>query len=86
MNFDAVIHIFIQTKYFLNRLANGRPHTRAISQPLRSGQQPVAPQAILSPLKAAKVSTTIAAAHNKEKDSVPTKRTTRTTSITKRYD
>ncbi|GLH16020.1 Dual specificity protein phosphatase CDC14A, partial [Gryllus bimaculatus] len=49
-------------------LEDGRPHTRAKSQPLRSGQPSPAPQTILSPLKATKVSTTIVAAHNKEKD------------------
>ncbi|PSN49835.1 Dual specificity protein phosphatase CDC14A [Blattella germanica] len=60
-------------------LEDGRPHTRAKSQPFRSGQQQQMPHTILSPLKAAKVSSTIVAAHNKDKDAVSTKRTSRTT-------
>ncbi|XP_068082597.1 dual specificity protein phosphatase CDC14C isoform X1 [Anabrus simplex] len=71
------------------RLEDGRPHTRAKSQPLRSGQQSQSPQTILSPLKAAKVSSTIVAAHNKEKEkdkeTVSTKRPLRTpTAVAKR--
>ncbi|GLH16021.1 Dual specificity protein phosphatase CDC14A, partial [Gryllus bimaculatus] len=72
-------------------LEDGRPHTRAKSQPLRSGQPSPAPQTILSPLKATKVSTTIVAAHNKEKDKekerevASAKRPSRTpTTVTKR--
>lgn len=67
-------------------LEDGRPHTRAKSQPFRSGQQQQMPNTILSPLKAAKVSSTIVAAHNKDKETVSTKRTSRnTTAVTKRY-
>ncbi|KAJ9580983.1 hypothetical protein L9F63_023844, partial [Diploptera punctata] len=66
-------------------LEDGRPHTRAKSQPFRSGQQQQMPHTILSPLKAAKVSSTIVAAHNKDKESVSAKRTSRTTTaVTKR--
>jgi len=44
------------------------------------------PHTILSPLKAAKVSSTIVAAHNKDKEAASTKRTSRTTTaMTKRY-
>ncbi|XP_049780988.1 dual specificity protein phosphatase CDC14C-like isoform X1 [Schistocerca cancellata] len=65
-------------------LEDGRPHTRAKSQPLRSGQ-PAQSQAILSPLKATKVSTAIVVSHNKDKDVVPSKRPSRTpSSVTKR--
>ncbi|PNF28885.1 hypothetical protein B7P43_G03853 [Cryptotermes secundus] len=60
-------------------LEDGRPHTRARSQPFRSGQQQQIPHTILSPLKAAKVSSTIVAAHNKDKETVSAKRTSRTT-------
>jgi hypothetical protein len=67
-------------------LEDGRPHTRAKSQPFRSGQQQQIPNTILSPLKAAKVSSTIVAAHNKDKEAVSAKRTSRTTTaMTKRY-
>ncbi|PNF28884.1 hypothetical protein B7P43_G03853, partial [Cryptotermes secundus] len=66
-------------------LEDGRPHTRARSQPFRSGQQQQIPHTILSPLKAAKVSSTIVAAHNKDKETVSAKRTSRTTTaVTKR--
>ncbi|XP_069692889.1 dual specificity protein phosphatase CDC14C-like isoform X1 [Periplaneta americana] len=66
-------------------LEDGRPHTRAKSQPFRSGQQQQMPHTILSPLKAAKVSSTIVAAHNKDKETVSTKRISRTTTaMTKR--
>jgi len=67
-------------------LEDGRPHTRAKSQPFHSGQQQQVPQTILSPLKAAKVSSTIVAAHSKDKEAASAKRTSRTTSaMTKRY-
>jgi cell division cycle 14 len=61
-------------------LEDGRPHTRAKSQPFHSGQQQQVPQTILSPLKAAKVSSTIVAAHSKDKEAASAKRTSRTTS------